>query len=268
MTTAEGFAPAKVNLTLHVTGLRTDGYHELDSCVVFANVGDRLEYAPGQKTRIELSGPFSAGVPADKSNLVWKAAELSGWTGRIALQKNLPHGAGIGGGSSDAAAVLRDLAGPVDRALELGADVPVCLSQTPQRMRGIGELLDPIERFPALDMVLINPGGHVSTPQVFKGLRTKNNRDMGVLPAFTDRSAALYWLAEQRNDLQGPALAQAPQISEALSCLGGAELARMSGSGATCFGIYPDLNLAKTAADEIATARPDWWVRACSTFGA
>lgn len=266
MTTAEGFAPAKINLTLHVTGQRADGYHLLDSLVVFADVGDRLVYEPGPEMSLTVGGPFAEGVPVDRRNLVWRAAEACGWTGHIRLEKNLPHGAGIGGGSADAAAVLRDLGGSRDAALALGADVPVCLSQAPQRMQGIGEVLSDVPGVPALDLVLVNPGGHVPTPQVFQALVRKDNPGMGDIPVFSGRADFLTWLSRQRNDLEAPALACAPGISMAMAALAGADLVLMSGSGATCFGVFADRDKAARAAGRIATERPEWWVRACRSF--
>ncbi len=268
MTMAEGFAPAKINLTLHVTGQRPDGYHLLDSLVVFADVGDRLHYDQGAELSLSVSGPFADGVPTDEGNLVWKAAQTCGWTGHIHLEKNLPHGAGIGGGSSDAAAVLRDLHGPLAEAERLGADVPVCLSHQPQRMRGIGELIETVSGVPALHMVLVNPGGHVSTPQVFKGLIEKENASTGDLPDAASYDAFLTWLSGQRNDLQTPALSYAPQIGAALQALEGSDLARMSGSGATCFGLYANRDSAQKAAQTIKDEHADWWVQCCRTFAA
>ena len=256
--TTEVFAPAKVNLTLHVTGQRADGYHLLDSLVVFADVGDRLWFTPAPQMQIEVTGPFAVGVPTDRRNLVWQAAELAGWTGHITLEKNLPHGAGIGGGSSDAAAVLQAFGG-ADHALSLGADVPVCLKHTPQRMRGIGELLDPIEGLPALEIVLVNPRVVVPTGTVFLGLQSKQNDPMGdVMPEFESAPAFCDWLAAQRNDLERPARAIAPEVGAALAALDGALLARMSGSGATCFGLYA--TGAAAAAACIAQEHPDWWL--------
>lgn len=267
MTTAEGFAPAKLNLTLHVTGQRADGYHLLDSLVVFADIGDRLTYQPGPELALTVGGPFAEGVPTDQRNLVWRAAEACGWTGHIHLDKSLPHGAGIGGGSSDAAAVLRDLGGPREAALPLGADVPVCLSPYPQRMMGIGEHLSAVSRFPAWDMVLINPGVQVPTPQVFQALDTKHNPAVSEIPVTGTRADMVAWLSRQRNDLQAAALCCAPQIQPVLDTLRGAELARMSGSGATCFGIYPDAAEARRAAQHISQAHPEWWVQPCRTRG-
>lgn len=258
--TADAFAPAKVNLTLHVTGQRADGYHLLDSLVVFADVGDRLWFDVGARMKITVSGPFAEGVPVDDRNLVWRAAELAGWCGHIRLEKNLPHGAGIGGGSSDAAAVLRSLGGSRD-ALALGADVPVCLSSRPQRMRGIGEVLQDVPRLPSFDIVLVNPRVEVPTGAVFGGLQSKENPPMPEFPTGFDTVAEFCcWLARQRNDLEPPALAYAPEINAALDSLQGADFARMSGSGATCFGIFE--TDAQAAAERIAAANPTWWVRA------
>jgi len=258
--TSEGFAPAKVNLTLHVTGQRADGYHLLDSLVVFADIGDRLWFDAGPQMRISVTGPFAEGVPVDQRNLVWQAAVLAGWTGHITLEKNLPHGAGIGGGSSDAAAVLQAFGGTAD-ALQLGADVPVCLAHAPQRMRGIGEILDPIAPLPDLEIVLVNPRVAVPTAPVFNGLASKTNSPMAdTIPAFADAAGFVHWLGAQRNDLEAPARVHAPQVDKALAALEGALLARMSGSGATCFGLYE--SGAAQAARRIAQTHPDWWVRA------
>ncbi|WP_299610613.1 4-(cytidine 5'-diphospho)-2-C-methyl-D-erythritol kinase [uncultured Tateyamaria sp.] len=265
--TIEAFAPAKINLTLHVTGQRDDGYHLLDSLVVFANVGDHLDIEAAPEMALEVTGPFADGVPSDASNLVWRAAQMSGVTARIALTKELPHGAGIGGGSSDAAAVLRTLGGEA-HALALGADVPVCLLDCPQRMRGIGNDVAPVGGVPPLDLVLVNPGVHVPTQDVFKRLASKDNAPMDAHLNWSDRAAFLTWLGDQRNDLQASAAAHTPEISSALDALKGAQLVRMSGSGATCYGVYPGPWLAREAADRIAGAHPDWWVRAVGTVGA
>jgi 4-diphosphocytidyl-2-C-methyl-D-erythritol kinase len=254
----EGFAPAKINLTLHVTGQRGDGYHLLDSLVVFADIGDNLSFVREERMQITVTGPFAQGVPTDRRNLVWQAAELAGWTGHIRLEKNLPHGAGIGGGSSDAAAVLRAFGGAA-RAAELGADVPVCLATVPQRMRGIGDLLDPISALPPLEVVLVNPRVNVPTGPVFAALETKQNPAMPAdLPTFYDARMFGDWLHAQRNDLERPARKIAPQIEDALSALDDAMLARMSGSGATCFGLYSEG--ADKAAVRISQAHPEWWV--------
>ena len=265
----EAFAPAKINLTLHVTGQRADGYHLLDSLVVFADVGDRLWMEPADRMALQVTGAFAEGVPEDGRNLVWRAAGLAGVALRIRLEKTLPHGAGIGGGSSDAAAVLRRFGGRA-RAAELGADVPVCLSDAPQRMRGIGDELEEVAGVPALPLVLVNPGVHVPTPAVFRALERKDNPDMGEFPRWSSQAAFLSWLSAQRNDLEAPAIKTAPAIHDALEALRGAEdclLARMSGSGATCFGVFGSDAAARAAAEEIAAAHPDWWVQATRSFG-
>ncbi|MEX0311884.1 MAG: 4-(cytidine 5'-diphospho)-2-C-methyl-D-erythritol kinase [Tateyamaria sp.] len=264
--TTKAFAPAKINLSLHVTGRRDDGYHLLDSLVVFADVGDRLTFEPAATMALRVSGPFRIGVPVDRSNLVWRAAELASVTGHLSLEKNLPHGAGIGGGSSDAAAVLR-MFGAEQHALSLGADVPVCLLDQPQRMHGIGEDVTLAAHVPSLNMVLVNPGIHVPTPEIFKRLRSKDNPAMDVPARWDGREAFLEWLQAQRNDLQAPAASGNPAILAALKTLKDAAVARMSGSGSTCFGVYPDAGAAQDAAERISKQQPRWWVRAVRTVG-
>ncbi|KPD13518.1 4-(cytidine 5'-diphospho)-2-C-methyl-D-erythritol kinase [Phaeobacter sp. 11ANDIMAR09] len=266
----EVFAPAKINLSLHVTGRRSDGYHLLDSLVAFADLGDHLQLDPGPEMAIELSGPFAEGVPQDQRNLVWKAAQGAGWSGAVHLNKQLPHGAGIGGGSSDAAALLNALAGdgfeiPADLPLSLGADLPVCMAATAARMQGIGEQITPVA-LPELPALLVNPGCPVATGAVFSALQSRENAPMpAAIPRFDDISDCAAWLGEQRNDLEGPARAAAPDIDRVLGDLAvskGALLSRMSGSGATCFALYSTLKAAHMAAYEIGTEHPDWWIRA------
>ncbi|MEL7099100.1 MAG: 4-(cytidine 5'-diphospho)-2-C-methyl-D-erythritol kinase [Pseudomonadota bacterium] len=260
--TSEAFAPAKVNLCLHVTGQRADGYHLLDSLVMFADVGDRLALMPAAEMSMSVTGPFALGVPTDARNLAWRAAEAAGWTGHIALEKNLPHGGGIGGGSSDAAAVLRALDAQVD-PLPLGADVPVCRVGRAALMTGIGEVVTPIADDPSFFAVLVNPGLHVATPDVFAALRSKENPALDPLPTRgAGLRAWLDWLRAQRNDLQEAAIAHAPGIGRVLRGLEatpGVLLTRMSGSGSTCFGLYPTRSAAQLAASAIAAERPDWW---------
>ncbi|MGO4915300.1 4-(cytidine 5'-diphospho)-2-C-methyl-D-erythritol kinase [Pseudogemmobacter sp. W21_MBD1_M6] len=268
---ARGFAPAKINLTLHVTGQRDDGYHLLDSLVVFAGVGDRIGAVASNSLGLSVTGPRAAGVPTDMSNLVLKAAGLfGGRTARLTLDKHLPTASGIGGGSADAAAALRVLADlyncdmpPVSDILGLGADVPVCLSGTPARMAGIGEVLTPVEQVPDFWMVLVNPGFAVPTPAVFKALRSRCNPPMpATLPRFDGIAGFADWLAGQRNDLQSPAAALQPAIADVLDVIAvtkGCLLSRMSGSGATCFGVFGDETSATNAAAQIGAIRPDWW---------
>ena len=264
---AEAFAPAKINLTLHVTGQRADGYHLLDSLVVFADVGDRLRLTPGDQLSIDVSGEFADGVPTDHRNLVWQAATGAGWSGRVQLDKALPHGAGIGGGSSDAASVLKALAvqgRPTAKEfhLSLGADVPVCIAAQASRMRGIGDQISRVV-LPKLPALLVNPGIHVPTGAVFSALASRDNPPMpSHIPEFPTPEDCATWLSEQRNDMQVPAAAIAPQIDQVLSemnCTENVLLARMSGSGATCFALYPTMMAAHRAAYEISAANPDWW---------
>lgn len=264
--TSEGFAPAKINLTLHVTGQQPDGYHLLDSLVLFADVGDRLWFEPKDELSLKVIGPFAEGVPADHTNIIWKAAEMAQAKAEITVEKNLPHGAGIGGGSSDAAAVLRHYDVHEGAAL-LGADVPVCLMAKAQRMRGIGDMVMAVEGLPPLFAVLANPGVHVPTPEVFKALKQKNNASMpDLLPTFATPEDCIQWLATQRNDLQDATAGQVPVIKDVLSsleALTGAQLVRMSGSGATCFALFLTNEEAQAAATKLAEKRPDWWVKPC-----
>lgn len=266
------FAPAKLNLALHVTGRRADGWHLLDSLVVFADVGDTVEAgaAPG----LTVSGPFAGGVPTGPDNLVLRAAALAGVAEpRLHLTKRLPPASGIGGGTSDAAATLRLLgaAPPVGALMRLGADLPVCLAAPrPQRMRGLGEDVAEVPGLPGLWLVLVNPGTPLPTPAVFRALACPDNPPLpDPLPAFADGAALADWLAGQRNDLEPPARALEPAIDAALSALAaqpGCRLARMSGSGATCFGIFASRGARDAAAT--ALARPGWWVVAAATLHA
>ena len=274
MTAVEVFAPAKVNLTLHVTGQRNDGYHLLDSLVVFADVGDRLMLSPASARSFEVTGPFADSVPATADNLVLKAATLLAPDLRfaIALEKALPPSSGIGGGSADAAAVARGVEALTGKApdgaalLSLGADVPMCLDPRPVRVRGIGEGLDPVPGLPPLPAVLANPMKPMPTPPVFRALEVKDNPPMpDRLPAFSGAADLIDWLAGERNDLQGPAITLLPEIGAVLSALAvckGARLARMSGSGATCFALFATDVEAVEAAAALSEAHPGWWVRA------
>ncbi|NOD34935.1 MULTISPECIES: 4-(cytidine 5'-diphospho)-2-C-methyl-D-erythritol kinase [unclassified Ruegeria] len=266
----KAFAPAKINLTLHVTGRRDDGYHLLDSLVVFADLGDQLTFNSGPVLSLEVGGEFADGVPTDKRNLVWKAAEGVGWTGQIELRKSLPHGAGIGGGSSDAAATLCALAQqghavPPDLPLSLGADVPVCQKGRAIRMQGIGDQLVAVN-LPHLPALLVNPNVHVPTGAVFNALASRDNPAMPEnIPEFQNANDCALWLSDQRNDLEVPAMGAAHEIEQVLDTLqttNRALIARMSGSGSTCFALYPTMKDAHFAAYEIGAAHPDWWCRA------
>lgn len=272
-------APAKVNLTLHVTGQRADGYHLLDSLVVFAGIGDHLTVASSDTLGLSVTGQFSQGVPVDESNLVLRAARAlqvaRGITNGAALRlvKNLPHAAGLGGGSSDAAAALRLLADlwrvppllPGDPAvLALGADVPACLTAPePVRMRGAGERLNALHPLPPAAMVLVNPRVAVPTRDVFTRLAAKDNPPMDALPQALDFDGFCRWLARQRNDLLPAAEVLAPQVALALRrlrALPSVGFATMSGSGATCIGLCRDMGAARNAARAIQVAEQNWWV--------
>jgi 4-diphosphocytidyl-2-C-methyl-D-erythritol kinase len=271
------FAPAKVNLHLHVIGRRDDGYHLLDSLVVFADVGDRLSVSAADDLSLEVTGPFASGLDAESDNLVLRAAralaDRSGRraTGKLVLEKNLPVASGIGGGSADAAAALRllqrfwginlDAAALGLLARGLGADVPVCLLSRPTMMSGIGEVLVPAPPLPDAGLVLLNPGVAVSTQAVFRA-RVGEFSPVAELPVEGWRNAPslVADLRATRNDLEPPARLLAPVIAEALDAIGSAPgclLARMSGSGATCFGLFASAEAGRRAASGIA--RPGWW---------
>lgn len=272
--TVEAFAPAKVNLTLHVTGVRTDGYHLLDSLVVFAGVGDRITARRDHALSLEIEGPMAAGLDAGDDNLVLRAARLLGPEGAaLRLTKNLPVASGVGGGSSDAAATLRALAQLWRRALPasaltaaLGADVPVCLEARSRRMVGIGDQLLEVPPLPPCWLVLVNPGVAVPTAQVFRALSRKDGCPMpAALPVWQDAAGLADFLKLQRNDLEPAARAIAPAISEVLEALNdsaGCLIARMSGSGATCFGLFSGEGPAQKAADRIRKQARGWWVQA------
>lgn len=278
-------APAKINLALHITGQRADGYHTLESLVVFAKVGDRLTIESKSEDRLTFSGPFGGLLQADPAtNLVFKAREavrgaaltkgLPCPSVSIHLEKNLPLSSGIGGGSADAAATLRALnewwaLGLSERklatlGLALGADVPMCLYGKPQIASGVGETITPVHWLPVLALVLVNPGVGVSTPEIFRMLKSKTNA--GLAPLFPARGESgdglIKYLKSTRNDLQVPAFGLCPTIADVLDALtaSGALFARMSGSGATCFGIYEDEQAAQQAAASIAKYHNNWWV--------
>ncbi len=270
-------APAKINLFLHVVGRRSDGYHLLDSMAVFPSVGDALRAAPAEALSLALEGPFGGALHAEPDNLVLRAArELAALTAvrtgaRLTLVKRLPVASGIGGGSADAAAALRLLgrlwgvtpAAEAMRALalRLGADVPVCLAGCPARMGGVGDVLSPAPNLPAFGLVLVNPGVAVSTPEVFRA-RSGGFSGPAALPSGWPNAVAMARdLAALGNDLEPPAVTLCPAIGAVLAVLRstpGCLLARMSGSGATCFGVFADAVAAAAAAEVLR--RPGWWV--------
>jgi 4-diphosphocytidyl-2-C-methyl-D-erythritol kinase len=278
---ATEFAPAKINLALHVTGQRGDGYHLLDSLVVFAGVGDRVTVAVSDARKFDVTGPQSANLPITPENSVLRAAQLfgrdQGW--HITLDKVLPVASGIGGGSADAAATLRLLARfwgmplpPAAAVLALGADVPVCLAGRAARMTGIGEVLAPLPHaLPPTWLVLVNPGVPVPTPLVFKALTQKDNPGLpDDLPLWANADQMAAFLRATRNDLEAPAIGIAPVIAEvkaALAAQPGCLVARMSGSGATCFGLFAGAAGAAHAAHALRLQQPGWWVADAPMLG-
>jgi len=269
MTVVEAFVPAKVNLTLHVTGQRDDGYHLIDSLAVFADVGDRLRITLPGEHGLTVEGPMADGVPVDDSNLVLRAARLTGVRADFMLEKHLPSAAGLGGGSGDAAATLRILAGFAGRpvpgnGIELGADLPLCMLGHAARVSGVGDVVTPLRDLPTLDAVLVNPNLPVLTSQVFARLEQKQNPEMPEqIPSFDSATDLIDWLSGQRNDLEAPAIEAEPvigQVFETLQKTPGCQLTRMSGSGGTCFGLYQDAETAGSAAGRLQEAYPGWWV--------
>lgn len=286
MTTISIAAPAKINLALHVTGQRPDGYHLLDTLVVFTEAGDRVTAELAASDVFTLDGPFAGALGGESGdNLVIRARDglralladpAAAPPVHLHLEKNLPVASGIGGGSADAAATLRALLGlwkaeiPDDAllrlALSLGADVPMCLLSKPLIARGIGEQLEPVS-LPSLSILLVNPLRPVSTPQIFRLLATKTNPPMPAdLPARLP--APIEAIRPLRNDLQPPAEALLPEISEICSEMqaAGAMIARMSGSGATCFGLFSDEKTRDQAADQLRKLHPGWFISATRTL--
>jgi len=274
-------------LTLHVLGRRADGYHDLESLVAFADVADRLALTMGDALTLTVLGPGASQAGAEADNLVTKAARALAArvpglrAGAFRLDKRLPVAAGLGGGSADAAAALRLLAranklAPNDPRLHdaaraTGADVPVCLDPRPRIMRGIGEILSAPLPLPRLHALLVNPGVAVSTKLVFSGWKPSASpirvsdtaANFADLPNMQDEEKLLRWLASAANDLEAPAIALEPAIAEVLASLRaatGCRLARMSGSGATCFALFASAAETATAGQTLRTQFPDWWI--------
>jgi 4-diphosphocytidyl-2-C-methyl-D-erythritol kinase len=274
-------APAKVNLTLRVLGRRPDGYHELESLVAFAGVGDALTFVPDAALSLAVSGPTAPSTGAVADNLVLKASralaeQVPGLKlGRFSLSKRLPVAAGLGGGSADAAAALRLLARENGIALDdprltqaaraTGADVPVCLDPRVRLMRGIGDVLSAPLTLPRQFAVLVNPGVAVATRAVFAALSVPPAEQAAPVDPAPASAALLAEIADGRNDLEGPAIELEPTIAAVLAelrKLPGCRLARMSGSGATCFGLFASTAAAAAAARTLQAGHPEWWVRA------
>ncbi len=274
-------ACAKINLTLRVLGRREDGYHELESLVAFADFADKLDLEPDQPESLDISGPFAAACGTRADNLVLKAASalrerVGGLrSGRFLLDKRIPVAAGIGGGSADAAAALRLLARANNLALDdprlesaalaAGADVPVCLESRPRVMRGVGELLSAPLVMPTLPALLVNPGVPLATRDVFAAYAGTEGSKAQVGTPPRERDRAIDFLARYDNDLTQGAIARAPVVTEVLMtlrALPGLRLARMSGSGPTCFGLFRSPGEAAAAARRLQAERKDWWVHA------
>ena len=274
-------APAKINLFLHITGKRPDGYHLLQSVVVFVNIGDRLTFTRHDSLFIDVTGPYAGDVCAPRDNLIYKAAVALGENyrhpprGQILLEKNLPVASGMGGGSSDAATTLKGLSQlwglpeEFDRmqkiAATLGADVPACLMRRPVWMEGVGEKMMRLPDMPDLHMVLVTPAVATPTPEVFRQFRGKISPPIQFIGR---RKSMGEWIADlklYRNDLTEAAIAVSPDIKIALQSIretSGCQVARLSGSGATCFGIYDTDAAAKAAVNKLRQQHPDWWITA------
>ena len=276
-------APAKINLFLHITGKRDDGYHLVQSVMVFVDVGDDLEFSRHDGLLIDVEGPFAGEMPAANENLVYKAAQLLAQEfkvplrGAVHLTKNLPVASGIAGGSSDAAAALKGfvklwgLPEEVDRvqrvAQKLGADVPACLIGKPVWAEGIGEKMTRLPEMPPLHIVLVNPLVATPTPEVFRRFRNKFSAPL----QFMGRKKTMHeWIADlkiYRNDLLDAATEVTPEIPQVLNALmetPNCHVARLSGSGATCFGIYDTQAAAIAAVNKLKQLYPRWWVEPAS----
>jgi 4-diphosphocytidyl-2-C-methyl-D-erythritol kinase len=276
-------APAKINLTLRVLGRRADGYHALESLVAFAELSDTLTLQPGDAPALDVSGPFAAPCGPTADNLVLKACSALGErfaglrTGRFSLVKNIPVAAGLGGGSADAAAVLRLLARRngiaagdprlMQAARDVGADVPVCLDPHTRIMRGVGDELSPPIKMLQLPALLVNPGVVLATRDVFAKFNPAQAAQKPLADVPGEPEALFAFLESYENDLTPAAIACAPVVAEAierLRALPGARLARMSGSGATCFALFASAAEAAAAARQLSAARKDWWI--CPTM--
>jgi len=271
-----GAARAKINLFLHVGDKRADGFHPVQSLAVFPELGDVLRAEAADTLSLSVEGPFASSLTGESENLVLAAAKALGGkaAAKLTLTKHLPVASGIGGGSADAAAALRvlsslwglglDEAKLCDIAAGLGSDVPVCVVSEPRWMEGRGEILSPVTSLPHLPMLLVNPRAQVPTKDVFAALQSRSGVERKMPPdRFHDMADLLRFLDASKNDLEEPARRIQPLIGEvltALSALPGALFARMSGSGATCFALFPDDDSCARAAQLLSVAKTGWWI--------
>jgi 4-diphosphocytidyl-2-C-methyl-D-erythritol kinase len=271
-------APAKINLCLHVGAKRPDGFHELESLVAFTRLGDEILVEREDELQLSIGGPFAERLSSGDDNLVMKAARAlhvrSGIGARISLLKKIPLASGVGGGSADAAATLRALVRlwslPISSddlhtiAAQLGSDVPVCIESSPAWMTGRGEVVQLLPRLPEISIVLVNPKVEVPTADVFRRLDKRRGTGLPApMTAFSDADSLVQFLAGTTNDLQSPAIEIAPVIGRVIAevdRLPGALMVRMSGSGATCFGLFESGETAKASADLLRERHPDWWI--------
>ena len=279
------FAPAKINLYLHITAKRNDNYHLIESLIVFANYGDKITVTPAEKFGLQINGQFAPYIKPNNDNLVIKAAMLlakaSGIkaTGNITLTKNLPIASGIGGGSADAAAALLALRKlwdvPISNedmsnlAIKLGADVAICLQRTASIVTGIGEKINPVPILPKFWLVLVNPNLLVSTAEVFAAYKDKFSTPQPMNTQPKDLEELISLLSNRGNDLTGASISIAPVIKEVIEVLEATPntvLSRLSGSGATCFAIFKTKFDAEAAAKKLIHKYPQWWVRATSLY--
>jgi len=269
------FAPAKINLSLHLVGQKSNGYHLLDSIVSFANVGDNISIAPGRSGELKVAGPFAKDLPSSSHNLVLKAASLFGniKLSQITLEKNIPVTSGIGGGSADAAATVRLLSKfydkpepPIEKLISLGSDVPVCMQKGIVRMMGVGEEIINLSPAPKVGILLVNPRKALSTAEVFNAVKEKNNPGVNLQGCIEKKLNSWFdWINSMRNDLTASAIDLIPEIRFILDKLitcDGARVVRMSGSGATCFALFEDFGLLQDAKVKIMKECPSFWCEA------
>ena len=269
------FAPAKINLSLHLVGQKSNGYHLLDSIVSFANVGDNISIAPGRSGELKVAGPFAKDLPSSSHNLVLKAASLFGniKLSQITLEKNIPVTSGIGGGSADAAATVRLLSKfydkpepPIEKLISLGSDVPVCMQKGIVRMMGVGEDIINLSPAPKVGILLVNPRKALSTAEVFNAVKEKNNSGLNLQGSIENGLNSWFdWINSMRNDLTASAIDLIPEIRFILDKLitcDGARVVRMSGSGATCFALFADFGLLQDAKVKIMKECPSFWCEA------